>query len=691
MSGLINESMQWVSLHPHLAGLIVGLIACTESLAFIGMMVPGATLTLAAGALVGAGAMEFWSTFAWAAGGAVVGDGLSYWLGHRYQEQLRDLGPLRRHPKWLARGEAFFRRHGGKSILFARFIGPVRPVIPVVAGMLGMAPARFYLYNLSSALLWAAAHLLPGMAFGASLVLAGQVATRLAVVLGVLVTSAWLIVSLIRLSYRQLQPRVARWMNQAMAWGRTHRHLAWLVADLLDPSRPASRALLVWLVVLIAAGWVFLGILEDVLTQDQIVYAGQALYHLLQQLRTPLGDWAMVVLTELGDAAVTIPVAIVVLTWLLWRRAWRDALYWLTAIGFGTLAVTIIKVALKVPRPVALYSGTETYSFPSGHATLSTVIYGFLAVLVAGTFRPRWHWIPYATAALLIVGIAFSRLYLGAHWLADVTAGVSLGATWVALLAIARAQRQPAPVSIRGLAVVALLGFLGAAGWHVHNRVSRDLVRYAVRHPVMSMPALTWWQENWRKLPVWRLDLQGEHEQPLNVQWAGDLGSVRQHLLSRGWHEPTVLSPRTALRWFLPNPALAQLPVSPQLHDGQYESLILTADRHDRTHPAEQWILRLWPTTLRLQPNDIPVWMGTVTSQHRAHLPLISFPRSSGDYDSALTALEATLSPGRWKQVQRPSGKGEETARWTGTVLLVDSDNSPPFDPIKELSNPSSA
>ncbi|QQS54376.1 MAG: VTT domain-containing protein [Candidatus Competibacteraceae bacterium] len=592
MSSLINESMQWASLHPHLAGLIVGLIACTESLAFIGLVVPGATLTLAAGALVGAGAMAFWSTFAWAAGGAVVGDGLSYWLGHRYQEQLRDLGPLRRHPKWLARGEAFFHRHGGKSILFARFVGPMRPVIPVVAGMLGMAPARFYLYNLSSALIWAAAHLLPGMAFGASLVLAGQVATRLAVLLGVLVASTWLIVSLIRLSYRQLQPRVARWTIQAMAWGRTHRHLAWLVADLLDPARPASRALLVWLVVLIAAGWLFLGVLEDVLTQDPLVYAGQAIYHLLQQLRTPLGDWIMVALTELGDAAVTIPVATVVLVWLLWRRAWRDALYWLTAIGFGALAVKIIKVALKAPRPVALYAGAETYSFPSGHATLSTVIYGFLAVLVAGTFGPRWRWTPYATAALLIIGIAFSRLYLGAHWLADVTAGVSLGTAWVALLAIARARRQPAaPVSIRGLATVTLLGFLGAAGWHIHNGMSQDLERYAVRHPVMVMPAPEWWREDGRSLPVWRRDLQGEREQPLNVRWAGDLGSVRQHLLSRGWHEPPALSASTALHWFLPKPALEQLPVLPQLHNGQYESLLLTQERPGETHPAEQWIL----------------------------------------------------------------------------------------------------
>ncbi|MCB1777517.1 MAG: LssY C-terminal domain-containing protein, partial [Candidatus Competibacteraceae bacterium] len=584
-----------------------------------------------------------------------------------------NLGLLRRHPEWLARGENFFHRHGGKSILFARFVGPVRPVIPVVAGMLSMAPVRFYLYNFSSALLWAAAHLLPGMVFGASLALAGQVTTRLAVVFGVLAASAWLIVWLMRLSYYQLQPRVARWATQAMTWGRTHRYFAWLVSDLLDPARPASRALLIWLVLLIAAAWLFLGVTEGVLAQDQIVYAGQALYHLLQQLRTPLGDRIMVALTEMGDAAVTIPVVTVVLVWLLWRRAWRDALYWLAAIGFGALAVVIIKVTLQTPRPVALYSGADAYSFPSGHATLSTVTYGFLAVLVADTFSSRWRWTPYATAALLILGIAFSRLYLGAHWLADVTAGISLGTAWVALLTIARERRSSMPVSIHGLATVALLGFLGAAGWHIHNRMAQDLERYAVHRPVMAMPASEWWGQNARVLPVWRLDLEGEREQPLNVQWAGDLDAVQQQLQSRGWREPLALSASAALHWFLPNPSLEQLPVLPQLHDGQYESLLLTKERPGQQHPAEQWILRLWPTTLRLKPNDTPVWVGTVTSQHRACLPLICFPRLSGDYDAARMALESTLSNVKWKSVQHPAQANEGSVRWSGAGLLIDS------------------
>ncbi|QQS54377.1 MAG: hypothetical protein IPM89_00415 [Candidatus Competibacteraceae bacterium] len=81
----------------------------------------------------------------------------------------------------------------------------------------------------------------------------------------------------------------------------------------------------------------------------------------------------------------------------------------------------------------------------------------------------------------------------------------------------------------------------------------------------------------------------------------------------------------------------------------------------------------MWPTTLRLQPNDIPVWIGTVASQHIARLPLIRFPRSSGGYDSALTALESTLTTVKWKAVQYPARENGESARWSRTVLLIDS------------------
>jgi undecaprenyl-diphosphatase len=190
--------------------LAVCLLTFSESLAGVGLIVPGTLSLFGVGALIAAGALGFWSTYAWAVSGAVLGDGLSYWLGRHYHQRVRSLWPFSRHPDWLDTGQAFFHRHGGKSVFLGRFIGPIRPVIPLVAGMLDMPPSRFYLVNLLSALGWALVYLLPGIAFGASLTLAAQVAGRLALLLGLLFVSGWLLFAGTRRLYRCLRPRAAR-------------------------------------------------------------------------------------------------------------------------------------------------------------------------------------------------------------------------------------------------------------------------------------------------------------------------------------------------------------------------------------------------------------------------------------------------------------------------------------------------
>jgi len=103
--------MVWIELHPHWAGLGVLLLAFLESLAVIGLFVPGTAVMFAVGALVGTGALDLWSTLAWAVVGAITGDSLGYWLGVHYHESLRGLWPFKRHPEWLTRGERYSRRH----------------------------------------------------------------------------------------------------------------------------------------------------------------------------------------------------------------------------------------------------------------------------------------------------------------------------------------------------------------------------------------------------------------------------------------------------------------------------------------------------------------------------------------------------------------------------------------------------
>ncbi|WP_246094167.1 MULTISPECIES: DedA family protein [Mesorhizobium] len=94
--------------------------------------------------------------------GAIVGDGLSFWLGYRYHREILQRWPLNRYPELIARSEAFFERHGGKSVFLARFTPGVRAFIPLVAGMLQMPARRFYYANIFSAFVWAPSHILPG-------------------------------------------------------------------------------------------------------------------------------------------------------------------------------------------------------------------------------------------------------------------------------------------------------------------------------------------------------------------------------------------------------------------------------------------------------------------------------------------------------------------------------------------------
>ena len=406
ISSLLQDSVGWIAMHPAAAGAVVFALALAESLAVVGLAVPGAALMIAAGALVALGALDFWPTLLLAVAGAIAGDGISYWIGRRYRERLRAMWPLRRHPAWLARGEDYFHRHGGKSIFFGRFVGPVRPIIPLVAGMLGMRPASFYTVNVLSALAWAPAYLLSGMAFGASLALAGQVAGRLVATLLLLAALAFLVWFAVRGLFRVLRPRAARMAEWSLTRLDRLPLARKLLGGLLDPAQPEPKALLVMGALLIGSAWLFLGILEDVVSGDPLVRADQGLHQFMQGLRTPWGDRIMVLLTELGDGVVIAWVAASVLAWLLWRRSWRAAMYWVAAVACGQLAVTLLKGVLQRPRPLFGDGGAFFgYAFPSGHATMSMVVYGFLAVLVARIFPPPRRWLPYAASAVLIGGI----------------------------------------------------------------------------------------------------------------------------------------------------------------------------------------------------------------------------------------------------------------------------------------------
>jgi len=626
---LFHALLEWIQQNPTWAYVGVFFTAALESLAIVGLFLPGAVIMFGVGALVAAGALELWPTLVWAAVGAVAGDGFSFWLGRHYHQRLRVIWPFSRYPALMNRGVDFFHRHGGKRVILARFIGPVRPILPAVAGMLDMPPQRFFLVNALSAILWAPAYTLPGVVFGASLGLAAEVAGRLAVLILVLVTEIWFGIWLVRRALRSLQPRADFLLTRLLDWGQQRRWAEPLVGSLLDPTHPEARGLATLVVLLavlsLASTWLLAGWLGGV---DRV------LFQTLQELRTPFADQILVMVTGLGDMPVLMGVLLCGSAWLLLRGRTQAALHWVAAAVSCMILTHLLKIVIAAPRPMGLYDGVSAYSFPSSHASLSVAVYGFLAVLIARELSPARRWIPYIGAALLVIPISFTRLYLGAHWLSDVLAGLALGLACLALFGIAYRRHPAKALGWPSLLLITLVALITLDGWRTGIDLHQEVSRYTSPRVVHSVSTDQWWRQDWQQLPAQRQDFKAQARQPLTLQFAGDLSVLAKALSDRGWQIPNQLSATTALQWLSPHPDQSALPVLPQVHDGLHEELRLLRYSEDGQH---LYVLRLWPTNWQLTEPAAPLWVGNVTElQLHQRLYLFSYLITAADSQPAL-------------------------------------------------------
>jgi membrane protein DedA with SNARE-associated domain len=166
MDDVAQPLLEFIKAHSDWAALVMFVTAFGESFAFISLLFPGTTVLIAAGTLLSAGTLPYASILIGAILGAVFGDSVSYWLGRSFGGSIARVWPFTRHPDLLSRGILFFERHGGKSVFIGRFFGPIRAVIPLAAGIMLMPRGRFWVANVTSALVWAPMLLLVGDAVG---------------------------------------------------------------------------------------------------------------------------------------------------------------------------------------------------------------------------------------------------------------------------------------------------------------------------------------------------------------------------------------------------------------------------------------------------------------------------------------------------------------------------------------------
>ena len=641
----LQSLIDFFAFHRELALAAVFIAALAESLALVGTVLPGSTVVFAGGMLIGLKAIDPWAVSVAAVTGAILGDGISYRLGRRYKDAICATWPIRNHPELMARGQAYFAAHGGKSVFLGRFFGPLRAIVPIIAGMSGMPAGHFLAMNVLSAFVWAAAHLVPGALFGASLQLAGAVSARLVALVGLVVVGLWLIAQVVHLAVRVGWPYVRLLQRRILihAQGRSG-WLARLVLPLVDPARRESVSLLVAATLLIGGTWLFLGVVEDVVTRDSLVQVDQSIYETLQATRTGWFDDVMIVLTELGSAYVVIPVIVAAALWLAIVRRWQTLGYWIAAVLFAELLVIVLKFGLDRARPHTRYDLVDPYSFPSGHAAMSIVVYGFLAFLLAHG-KPGWQKIALALpAASIAVLIAFSRVYLGAHWFSDDVASIGLGLAWIGLLCIAylnHVKERPQRAVPMLVVVFATMTFFGAAYGHRYHE--RDVARYAKPVMMRTLTLDSWKSGEWQTLPAARSEVRGQGEEPFAIQWIAAADDIARVLEAAQWHVPPPWKSKAALLWFAPATPLAELPVLPKFHQGQPPALTFVR----AVDPHHRWVVRLWHAADvkgMASSSSTPLWIGFVTAERAGtEFGLIATARTTPDAAAPLRALDDAI------------------------------------------------
>jgi undecaprenyl-diphosphatase len=653
MNVLLQPVIAWVAQNTFWAGLAVFAVSFSESMAIVGLLIPGVAMMFTAGALITTGALEFWPTFGWAVAGAVAGDGLSFWLGHRFKDRLRSVWPFSRHPEMLTRGEAFFRRYGGKSVAFGRFFGPVRAVIPLVAGMMGMPPLRFLVANVASALVWAPAYLLPGMVLGASLQLASEVAGRLVLLIVLLAALFWVLFTLTRRAVAMLQVHAARTVRATLSVGRLHPILDQITHALGDPQHPEARGLALFALLLLAtvAG---LALLASLGLQDGLMaMVDRPVLDLLQSLRTPWTDRLFVALAGLGSLDVGLALALVVALHLWLEGHHRTMRHWLAAAAFALVVPPLLHHLLQLPRPPTAPAMLGPYGFPSADVLRATVLLGFLAIVVARPLPASHRWLPYAAATLCVGTVAFAELYLGAHWLSDVTGSLILGVAWLSALGLAYHRHARVELHWLRLSAVSVAALALVMAVRTPTALERESAHYAPPRPVATMEERAWRTGGWESLPARRDDLRRLHGHPLTLQYAGVLEDLEARLAADGWRRVATAGPRDWLRLLATDLPLAELPVLPQVHDGQQEAMVLTRPGPD----DRRWVLRLWPARVTLAPGDAPLWIGNVALQERRPIwGMAVVPATDGGFEAGLALLRDALPPGKREEpaAERP-------------------------------------
>lgn len=613
----LKPFFDWLQIHPCLAGLITYFISFFECLVMMGFLVPGTVFMTAIGTLIGIGVLPFTPIILWAIAGAITGDVLSFWIGQHYHQHTQDFWLFRRYPQLLRKGQAFFDKHGGKSIFFGRFIGPIRAILPFIAGMVQMPWRQFLTADIISAIAWAPVYMLPGILLGqASQQLPPEAATKLIIFVVLLLLFVWLVYSFIKSCYAWFSRLLDKQVAYLWRFTRNHPKLQTITSILTDDRHPQSHTQLALALTCIFCALGFLAITFSVAHHGIATYLNEPIYHLMRSLRQVNLDQFLVVMTQLSPRVLTVFWLFMLVFFLIKKNFWLSIHWGLAGLLSYGLA-DVFKHLLHIARPIGLVQIPLGASFPSGHTVSSLSVLGFFAVLITIEKPKLQRMLVCGLTSLILLLIMFSRIYLTAHWFSDVVGGALLGISITTGLTLSYRRRiHPttiSPTKIASLGIIILLLCWGINLAYGYKKLLSDSQLLFSEHTINFD---IWWNNVKFQMPIYRIGHFGQKTETLNVQWAGKLPDIQHHLEKQSWHtlEKTrifITLYKLSLHRNDPN-----IPLFISSNAGQAPALTMTKYFPTTHHLL---VLNLWDSHKMLS-NGMPLWLGLVHYHKTWHL-----------------------------------------------------------------------
>jgi membrane protein DedA with SNARE-associated domain/membrane-associated phospholipid phosphatase len=659
----IQPYLDYFAANPGWALTIIFLIAFGEALLIIGLFVPSTVALVSAGMLVGTGHLGFWPVFWATALGAILGDQVSYWAGRLYGERLKTMWPLSRYPVLVAKGEEFVRQHGGKSIAIGRFVPGVKAVVPGIVGMLGMNQPFFVFVNVTSGLVWTAAHVFPGILLGQGLALAGDLSGHLLIVLLAMLVVVGIASWLIRLMAASLHPYVNAVRRRVSIWAKTRNSRAlYRLGKAIQPGNPRASAL----ILLLLCGLVSLVFLIDIVTgfmlRDAASNLDLSVATVMSELRNAPADAFMIPLTMLAERPVVWAMALAMILWLAFWRGWRVALLLLAIMGFAEFASINLNALVSSPAAIAHGGFTSTPTLMAG------LVFGFMAVLASHSMG---RWSKAIVAALcggVVVAIAFSRIYLGAEWLSGILAGGLLALVLTSLFGMAIEAIPARRIRPLGLLGIAVLAFVAMGAFHINGNLVAADIRYAAKPATLSFTAAQWTEGAWSNIPNRRVDLAGAPEEVFTAQWVGDLQQLESSLQTQGWKPLPVWRWQDAFSYLDAQAPLDKLPPRPILHQGLKAKLTMVLA--NTSQPGRRLVLRAFKAHVNIDVGgqSEPVFLLSVTPEvPKSRFKLYAIPATLKSTEDDMQRAVAALTQIPDTRVIAETADPQKTAR----VLLA--------------------